>query len=179
MRGVSACDWSAESESLEQAVEHHAVVHVDGEIREADGPQQIVDHQRRFDIGHDTRGADRVEIALHELAVPAALRVLAAPDGGDVVALERGAQFTRMLCGEPGQRHRQVETQADLAAAVVLKLVQLAIGLFAPLAGEDLQVLKRRRVDGTETVRAIDALGRLDQLARAASSCPASSRESP
>ena len=54
--------------------------------------QQIVDHQHRFDVGHRRERADRVEIALHELAIAAALRVLAAPHRRDVVALERRAR---------------------------------------------------------------------------------------
>ena len=134
---------------------------------EADRPEQVVDHQGGFDVGGDRAGADRVEVALHELAVAAALRVLAAPDGGDVIALERRAQLADVLGGEPGQRHRQVEPQPDPTAAVVLKLVELLVGLLAPLAGEDFQVLQRRRVDRAEAVRAIDPPGRVDQpLAR-------------
>ena len=135
--------------------------------READRPQQVVDHQGGFDVGGDRAGADGVEIALHELAVAAALRVLAPPDRGDVVSLQRNAQLVDVLRGEAGQRHRQVEPQPDPAAAVVLKLVELLVGLFAPLAGEDFQVLQGRRVDRAEAVRAIDPPGRVDQpLAR-------------
>ena len=55
----------------------------------------------------------------------------------------------------------------DPAAAVVLELVELLVGLLAPLAGEDLQVLQRRRVDRAEAVRAVHPPGRVDQpLAR-------------
>ena len=108
-------------------------------------------------------GADGVEIALHELAVAAALGVLAAPDGGDVVALERRAQLVDVLRGEAGQRHRQVETQPDPAAAVVLELVELLVGLFAPFAGQDFQIFQGRRVDGAEAVGAIDPPGGVDE----------------
>ena len=101
---------------------------------EADGPQQVVDHQRRLDVGGDRQRADRVEVALHELAVAAALRVLAAPHRGDVVALERRAQLVDVLGDEARQRHRQVEPHADVAPAVVLKAVELLVGLVAPLA---------------------------------------------
>ena len=69
--------------------------------------------------------------------------------------------------GEAGQRHRQIEPQPDPAPAVVLKLVELLVGLLAPLAGQDFQVLQGRRVDGAEAVGAIDPPGRVDQpLAR-------------
>ena len=86
---------------------------------------------------------------------------------GDVVALEGRAQLADVLGGEAGQRHGQVEPQADLAAAVVLEAVELLVGLVAPLAGEDFQILQRRRVDRAEAVGAIDAARGLDEpLAR-------------
>ena len=84
-------------EPFQQAREHHAVVDADREVGETDRPEQIVDHQRGFDVGGDRAGADGVEIALHELAVAAALRVFAAPDRGDVVSLERHAQLVGVL----------------------------------------------------------------------------------
>ena len=72
-----------------------------------------------------------------------------------------------VLGGEAGQRHGQIEPQADVAAAVVLELVELLVGLLAPLAEQDFQVLEGRRVDRAEAVRAKDAPGRVDQpLAR-------------
>ena len=147
--------------------QHHAVVQADGEVGETDRPQQVVDHQGGFDVGGDRAGADGVEVALHELAVAAALRVLAPPDRGDVVSLQRDAQLVDVLRGEAGQRHRQVEPQPHPAPAVVLELVELLVGLLAPLAGQDFQVLQRRRVDRAEAVGAIDPPGRVDQpLAR-------------
>ena len=134
---------------------------------EADRAEQIVDDQRGFDVGGDRAGADRVEIALHELAVTAALRVFAPPNRGDVIPLERDAQLVGVLGHEAGQRHRQVEPQPDPTPAVVLELVKLLVGLVAPLAGEDFQIFERRRVDRAETVGAINPPGRVDQpLAR-------------
>ena len=116
-----------------------------------------MDHQHRLDVGRDRAGADGVEIALHEFAVSAPLGVLAAPDGGDVVPLERRPQLVDVLGDEAGQGHGQVETQPHVASAVVLELIELAVGLFAPLAGQDLQVLQGRRVDGAEAVGPVDA----------------------
>ena len=86
---------------------------------------------------------------------------------GDVIALERRAQLADVLRREAGQRHRQIEPQPDPALAVVLELVELLVGLLAPLAGEDFQIFQRRRVDRAEAVGAIDAPRRVDQpLAR-------------
>ena len=102
-----------------------------------------MDHEGRFDVGHDAGRADRVEVALHELAVPASLRVLTAQDGGDVVTLEGYSEFADMLGDETGQRHGQVEPQSHSTTTVIDELVQLAIGLCPPFALEDLEVLER------------------------------------
>ena len=112
-----------------------------------------------FGIGGGALGADRVEIALHEFAVAAALGVFAAPDRGDVVALERRAEFADVLGGEAGERHGQVEAEADVAAAVVLEAVELLVGFRAPFAEEDFQILECRRIDRAEAVGAKHAPG--------------------
>ncbi len=153
-----------QTERFQQAGEHHAVVDVDREPLEADGPQQVVDDEDRFGVGGDRAGADRIEIALHEFAVAAALRVLAAPHGGDVVALERRAQLADVLGGEAGQRHGEVEPQADIAAAVVLEPIELLIGFRAPLAEQHVEVLECRRIDRAEPVRAEHAPRDIDNL---------------
>ena len=149
---------------LQEAVEHFAIVDVDREIREPDGDEQVVDDQRCFNIRHNARRADGVEIALHELAVSATLRVLASPHRSDMITLERCPQLRRVLSGEPSQRDRQVKSQADLTATMIDEFVELAVCFLAPFAGQNLQILERRRIDRTETIRAIDTLGCFDQL---------------
>ena len=71
-RAQHGADRSARPMPLQQAGEQHAVVQADGEIADADRPQQVVDHQGRLDVGGGRAGADGVEVALHELAVAAA-----------------------------------------------------------------------------------------------------------
>ncbi len=131
-----------QTEPFQQARQDHAVVEPNGEIAEADRPHEVVDHQGGFDVGGRRAGADGVEIALHKLAKTAALGVLAPPHRGDVVALEGDAQFVEVFGGEAGQRHRQVEPQPHPTPPVVLKLVELLVGLLAPLAGQDFKVLQ-------------------------------------
>ena len=94
---------SGQVEFFEQAVEHQAIVDVNRELGEADRAQQFVDDECRFDVGHDAGRADRVEVTLHELAIATALRVLASPDGGNVIALEGRTQFRGVLRHEPAK----------------------------------------------------------------------------
>ena len=166
-RSQDQCRRIGESGFLQQAIQNGSIVDANGEFREADFGEQLADDEDDLGIGGDAFGADRVEVALHELAEAAALRVFAAPDAGDVVALERRAEFADVLGGEAGERHGEVEAEADVAAAVVLKAVELLVGFGAAFAEEDFEILEGRRVDRAEAVGAKDAAGRLhDLLAR-------------
>ena len=67
-----------------------------------------------------------------------------------------------MLGTEAGERHREVEPHADLAAAVVGEAIELLVGLGTPLAREDLEVFERRRVDRGEAEGAVDPPGHVE-----------------
>ena len=120
--------------------------------------------EHHLQVGHGACGADRVEVALHELAVAATLRVFTAPDRRHVVPLERRAENSDVLGAKPGKRHRQIEPHADLAAAMVGEAIELLVGLLAPLPREDLEILQRRRVDRRESVGAVDAAGDIEDF---------------
>ena len=66
-----------------------------------------------------------------------------------------------VLGREPGERHGEVEPEAHVAAAVILEAIELLVGLVAPLARQDLEVLERRRVDRRKAIRPVDAAGDL------------------
>ena len=71
-----------------------------------------------------------------------------------------------VLGGEPREGNGEVEAEADVAAAVILKAVELFVGLVAPLAREDLEIFECRRVDRRKPIRPVDAAGDLqDPLA--------------
>ena len=109
-----------------------------------------MNHDHDLGVGHEAGRSDRIEIALHELAVTTALSPFASPYGTEVVPLERDAQLRDVLCCVPCERDGEVEPEPDMAASVVLEPVELPVGLFATLAGEDFQILECRRVDRTE-----------------------------
>ena len=149
---------------LQDAGEHAAVVDPDREAADADRGEQVVHDEHRLQVGHGARGADRVEVALHELAIPAPLRVFTPPHRRHVIPLEGRAEHPDVLGAEPGEGHGEVKPQAHVAAAMVLEAVELLVGLVAPLAGEDLEVFERRRVDRREAVGAVDAAGDVENL---------------
>ena len=62
-----------------------------------------------------------------------------------------------MLGGEAGQRDREIEPHPHLAATVVGEAIELLVGFVASLAGEDLEVFKRRGVDRHKAVGAVNA----------------------
>ena len=153
-----------ERQFFQQPIQDLAVVEVDGEFRESERYEELVNNQRRLDIRHHAASTNRVEVTLHEFAVPSALSFLASPNRRDMVTLERRSQFVDVLCCKPRQRYRQVKTHANLTTALIRKLIQLAVGFIAALAGQNLDILQSWSVDGAETKRAIDLLGCIDQL---------------
>ena len=123
-----------------------------------------MDDEHCLEVSHGARRADRVEVALHKLAIPAPLRVFTPPHRRHVIPLEGRAKHPNVLSAEPGEGHGEVKPQSHVAATVVLEAVELLVGLLAPLAGEDLQVFKRRRVDRREAIGAVDAAGDVENL---------------
>ena len=118
------------------------------------GGEGGVDHLGGLGVGQHALGADRVEVALDELAEPALGRPLAAEDRADGIPLERHAQLVDVLGDEPGQGDRQVEPEGQLArrAPLVGHLEDLPQDLVraGPLAGQDLHALDVRRLDRHE-----------------------------
>ncbi len=108
---------------------------------------QVVNHEQRLGVGHVRVGADRVEIALDELAVASLLRLLGPPHGRDVIPLEGRADLLQVLRGEAGQGHGQVEPHGDVAFPLVGEAEELLVGLFAPFSQQDFGVFERGRVD--------------------------------
>jgi hypothetical protein len=53
-----------------------------------------------------------------------------------------------VLSGKASEWNREIETHANFSASGIGKPVHLAIGLFAPFARENLEILERRCVDG-------------------------------
>ena len=152
---------------LQQAVQHKPVVDSNCEPVEPNAIHQIVNDQQGFDVGGVGLRANRVEVTLHELAVATLLRVLAAPDSADVIPLERSAQRLSVLRGKACQRNGQIKTQGNIAIAVILKTVELLVGLIAAFAEQDFCVFERRRIDRAESVTAVHGPRGIDQrLAR-------------
>lgn len=69
-----------------------------------------------------------------------------------------------MLSGEASQRDGQIESQRDIAVAVVAEAKQLLVGLVSTFSEQNLRVLQRGRVDRREAVAAIDLPCSVDQL---------------
>ena len=121
-------------------------------------------NQHHFQIGNGAGCANRVEVALHELAVASALCVFTAPDCCHVVALKGRAEDANVLGAEPGKWNGEIKTHSHLATTMIGKAVELLICLLASLPCQNFQILKRRRVDGRKTVGAVDAAGGIENL---------------
>ena len=126
-----------QSDSSGEAFEQSAVVDDDldsGHAERGEPGERIGHGQGDLDLevsGQLTIGDD-VDIGLDELTVAAGLWAFAAPDGLDAGCLEREAQVVRVVGDITGQRHREVEVEAE----------RIAFGAFGVESGdrEDLLV---------------------------------------
>ena len=91
----------------------------------------------RFDISEYRFGTDRVKITLHEFAVATGLGPFAAPHRCDVITFERCTKCIDVLCGKTSKRNGQVESHSHIAAAVVLKSINLTVSFVAALARQE------------------------------------------
>src|SRR5215470_9558849 len=109
-------------------------------------------------VGHDRRRAQRVQVALGELAVPAMAGPVGAPDRPHRVALVRRWQLAAVGGGHPGQRHRHVVTQRQvgLAGALMLPATEdfedQLVALVAVFAQQDVEALEGGRGERLEAV---------------------------
>ena len=69
---------------------------------------------RQLGLGLDAGLADDVDVALDELAVAPLLRALGPPDRSELDRAEHRGQFGPVAGVEAGERHRQIETQAEV-----------------------------------------------------------------
>ena len=145
--------------SLEEPAQQLAVVELDGELADRQLGEHGMDHCRNLGVvAHRQRVlADHVDVALVELAEPAALRALAAVDPLHLIATERKRQIVLVLGDIARQRHGQVEAQRQLRRAIAarrrffkrarrLDEVHLPLGLPARLGQQHLRQLHDRRL---------------------------------
>ena len=147
-----------------------AVIQPDDEVGEPELGQRV-GHRRaqlRFD---DRRGrAERVDVALVELAEAPARRTVGAPHRLNLVALEQARQLRLVMRDDARERHGQVVAQREVRLPARLVLAALEdledelVALVAVLAEQRLEVLDRRRLERLEAVALVDALDDADDV---------------
>ncbi len=131
--------------------EQLAVVDRDNCLAQVDGVKGIGEDADRFRIGEHRGRTHDVGVALPELAKSAPLRLLGAPDRGDVISLERDHGFLLVHREVAGERNGEIVAESDFAITLIEEVVHQLLVL-ASLAGEDFHVFERRRVQWLETV---------------------------
>ena len=141
-----------------------AIVHPELVAVDVERTHEVAHECEHLAVGGGRRGPDDVDVALQELAPAACLRVLAAPDGADVVAPERHPDRLAMLGREPGERNGEIEPERDISIPVVAEAVDLPLhfAVRVQLPEQDLAVLERGRLDRCEPEVPEHSLGDLD-----------------
>ena len=138
------------------------------EVAEPERRQHVADRGQQLGLDDRRRRSDRVDVALVELAEPAARRPIGAPHRLNLIALEELRQLVLVLRDDARERHRQVVAQREvgLAARLVLAaredLEDELVALFAVLAEQRLDVLERRRLERLEAVALVDVAHDVD-----------------
>ena len=159
---ASPCFASGTPAVSSSAVEHATVIQLDNEVAEAERRQHLADRAEDVGFDHGRRRADGVDVALVELAKPAARRTIRAPHRLNLIALEELRQLVLILRDDARQRHGQIvpKREIGLAARLVLAAFQNLedelVALLAVLANQRLDVLEGRRLQRLEPVAFVD-----------------------
>src|SRR5215211_3687637 len=115
-------------------------------------------HQRQLDVVVSGKrlGVDDIDVRLGEFPVATFLRPLPPPDLLNLVAAERKVQLVRVLEHIAGERHGQIEVQAEVRPRVLVGVQTLEdVYLLVDLAllGQPLDRLHGPGLDRSETVQ--------------------------
>ena len=147
-----------------------AMVDADDEIIESKFDERIRHRPAQLRLHGGRRRAERIDVALIELAEAAARRPIGSPHRLDLIALEEARQLALILRDDARQRHRQVVAQRKIGLAAGLVLAALEnlenelVAFFAVLAEQRLDVLDGRRFERLEAVALVDALDNADDV---------------
>ena len=147
-------DDVVEADAEEEALGDLAVVDLDAELPHRQAAERLGDDERH--LGLEVRGeladVDDVDVGLGELAEAPLLRPLPAPDLLDLVAAEREGEPAGVLEHVAGERHGEVEVQAQrgIPAAVVAREPADAVDLLVGVAALAEQPLDRLDGPGLE-----------------------------
>ena len=152
------------------AVSTAPMIQPDRRNRRSRARHHLADGGEDFDFDDGRRRSDRVDVALVELAKPAARRTVRAPHRLNLIALEELRQLVLILRDDASERHGQVvpERQVRLAGSLVLApfqdLENELVALFAVLAEQRLDVLEGRRLERLETVALVHTTNDIDHV---------------
>ncbi len=134
------------------------MVQAHDEIGESELQEHIRHRRQLIDFGDRSGRADRVDVALIELAEASARRPVGAPDGLNLVTLEELRQIVLVLRDDAGERNGQVVAQRQIRFAALLVLAAAQdlenqlVAFLAVLAEQRLDVLERRRLERLEPI---------------------------
>ena len=160
-----------DADRSEQSVQHLAVVEADAELvlRNAERLDHVGHQHAGFRVRRHALGADRIGIALHELAIAPRPGLLVAPDGAHRIAPISLGQLVEVFSHVAGERRRHVVAQAHPLLVLVLEREHAGIGpvLVGQKLAERIGVLDGRRLERRKAVALVDATDRRQHLVEA------------
>ncbi len=143
---------------LEQRPQQLAVIEPDDEVVKAESLKHLADRGQDLHFDEQRRRPQRVDVALVELAEPAARRAIRTPHRLNLVALEESRQLVLVLRDDARERDRQIVPKRKIRFAGVLVLAALEdledqlVAFLAVLPQQRLNVLEGGRLERFEPV---------------------------
>ena len=147
-----------------------AMVQTNREILKSEADQRITRGRDQFSFDHHRKRSEHVHIALVKLAKAAPRGAIGAPDGLNLIALEKLWQFVLILGDDARQRHCQIVAQSEVGLAGLLVLAALEdfedelIAFFTVLAHQGLDVFDGGSFQRLETVALVHFFDYADDI---------------
>ena len=140
------------------------VVDVDCELLETEARQHLIDETDILRVCQHALTPDGIGIALIELAVPALLWPLGAPNWVDLVSLKRFRQLW-IHGDDAAERHGEIIAEGDvLLATAVSCLIDKFFGIRSVFAHQHFGEFQRGRLEGFKSKFLEDCLNGIDDV---------------
>src|SRR5690242_15842826 len=140
------------------------MIYANHEVIESECLQRITRRRNQFRFDDHRSGAEHIDVALIELAEATARGTIGAPDGLDLITLEKFWQLRFVLRDHARQRHSEIVAQSEIGFARLFMFAALEnfedelITFFAILAHQGLDVFDGRSLQRLETIALVHFL---------------------
>src|ERR1043166_364806 len=161
---------SGQTGLIEDARQRLPMINPNREVIKSQRRQRVACRRDQFSFNDHRARAEHVDIALIELAKAATRGTIGAPDGLNLVTLEKFGELVLILRDDARQRHSQIVTQREIGFAGLLVFAALEdlenelIAFFTVLAQQRFDVFDGGSFERLEPVALVNLLDDTDDV---------------